>query len=135
MTDQLKRLTTLTAFGRVVLGLIIATGLLVGLETYPQFGPETALGRVIAFTQDVILGLFVIEMVLKILACGKRPWDYFRHGWNVFDFIVVGICLLPLDAQYAAVFRLARICAHCGWFPSCRGSRCWSASCCGPFPH
>ncbi len=108
MVDQLKRLTTSAAFGRVVLGLIITTGLLVGLETYPRFGPATALGRVIAFTQDVILGLFVIEMILKILACGKRPWDYFRQPWNVFDFVVVGICLLPLDAQYAAVFRLAR---------------------------
>ena len=63
----------------------------------------------IAVTQDLILGAFVVEMVLKILACGKRPWDYFRQPWNVFDFVVVGICLLPLDAQYAAVFRLARI--------------------------
>jgi voltage-gated sodium channel len=109
MTERLKQITTSAAFGRLIIAAILLTGVLVGLETYPAFGPETVVGRIIAWAQDVILGLFVLEMVLKILACGKRPWRYFCQPWNVFDFVVVMICLLPLDAQYAAVFRLARI--------------------------
>jgi voltage-gated sodium channel len=109
MTGRLKQITTSAAFGRLIIAAILLTGVLVGLETYPAFGPETPVGRMIAWAQDVILGLFVLEMVLKILACGKRPWEYFCQPWNVFDFVVVMICLLPLDAQYAAVFRLARI--------------------------
>lgn len=109
MSQRLKKLTSSAAFGRAIITLILLTGVLVGMETYPEFGPEAAVGRMIALTQKVILGLFVLEMVLKILACGKRPWEYFYQPWNVFDFTVIAICVLPLDAQYAAVFRLARI--------------------------
>ncbi|MCL4206598.1 MAG: ion transporter [Pirellulaceae bacterium] len=109
MAEQLKRFTTSAVFGRTIVTLILLTGVLVGLETYPEFGPTTAVGRVVGFVQDVILGLFVLEMVLKILACGKRPWEYFYQPWNVFDFVIIAICVLPLGAQYAAVFRLARI--------------------------
>jgi voltage-gated sodium channel len=109
MSERLKRFTASAEFGRFIVVLILLTGVLVGLETYPEFGPQAPVGRIIAFIQDVILGLFVLEMVLKILACGRRPWEYFYQPWNVFDFVVIGICVLPLDAQYAAVFRLARI--------------------------
>ncbi|MCY2996094.1 MAG: ion transporter [Planctomycetota bacterium] len=109
MVERLQKLTTSVAFGRLIIMLILLTGVLVGLETFPEFEPDTAMGRTVAFVQDGILGLFVLEMVLKILACGKQPWRYFCQPWNVFDFVVVFICVLPLHAQYAAVFRLARV--------------------------
>lgn len=109
MVERLKKLTTSAAFGRLIITLILLTGVLVGLETFPEFGADTARGRTVAFVQDVILGLFVLEMLLKILACGKQPWRYFCQPWNVFDFVVIFICVLPLHAQYAAVFRLARV--------------------------
>ncbi len=82
MVERLQKLTTSVAFGRLIITLILLTGVLVGLETFPEFEPDTAMGRTVAFVQDVILGLFVLEMVLKILACGEQPWRYFCQPWN-----------------------------------------------------
>ena len=47
-------------------------------------------------------------MTLKLAAHGRKPWLYFRDGWNVFDFTIVALCCLPMDSQFAAVLRLAR---------------------------
>jgi class 3 adenylate cyclase len=46
--------------------------------------------------------------MIRIGAHGQRFWEFFYHRWNVFDFIIVVICLLP-TAQYAAILRLVRI--------------------------
>jgi voltage-gated sodium channel len=41
---------------------------------------------------------------------GSRPWDFFKDPWNVFDFIIVGVCFIPgIDTHYVAVLRLARV--------------------------
>jgi voltage-gated sodium channel len=58
---------------------------------------------------DIILWIFVVEVVIKIGAEGRRPWRYFMDPWNVFDFMIVAICFMPVNAQYVAVLRLARL--------------------------
>ena len=35
--------------------------------------------------------------------------QFFREGWNVFDFIVIGIAFLPGFGNNATIFRLARL--------------------------
>jgi voltage-gated sodium channel len=55
-----------------------------------------------------VLAVFVVEIILKLAAHGRRPFDFFRDGWNVFDFLVVVLCLLPWDSQFAVVLRLVR---------------------------
>ncbi len=55
-----------------------------------------------------VLAIFIIEIVLKLAAHGRRPLDYFRDGWNVFDFTIVALCLLPVGGPFAAVLRLVR---------------------------
>ncbi len=109
MVEQLKRFTTSEGFNRFILAMIVLSGILVGVETYPAFSDETPIGRVINFVQTVILYIFVAEIALKIAACGSRPWDYFRRGWNLFDFAIVVVCFLPLGGSFATVFRLARL--------------------------
>ena len=96
-------------FSRTILTLIVISGILVGLETYPAFGNELFWGTVLSSVQNVILGVFVVELAMKIIACGRRPWEFFAEPWNVFDFVVVSVCLLPLNMHSAAVVRLARI--------------------------
>jgi voltage-gated sodium channel len=106
VSSEAKRLTTSPGFNHFILVLIVLSSVLVGIETYSV---GTAIGSVVNLLQDVILWIFVCEQVLKIAACGRRPWEYFREGWNLFDFTIVLICFLPLDAQFATVFRLARL--------------------------
>ena len=109
MVEQIDKFVHSANFQRFILALIVISGILVGFETYPAFHEGTAIGNVIIRVQQVILGIFVIEQVLKIAACGSRPWEYFRQGWNLFDLAIIIVCFLPLDARFATVFRLARL--------------------------
>ncbi len=109
MVALAQRITNSTPFQLCIIGLILLTGVLSGIESYLGEQGDPAVLRAIEVVQDVILWAFVGEIVLKILACGRRPWEYFANGWNVFDFLIVGICLLPLDAQFSSVLRMARL--------------------------
>jgi voltage-gated sodium channel len=48
-------------------------------------------------------------VVVKIGAEGSTPWRYFTDPWNVFDFFIVAVALLPFQAEGVAVLRLARL--------------------------
>lgn len=95
-------------FRMVILFLILLSAVLAGFETYSHIAdPHRALLHFIDYT---IVWCFVAEILLKIVSNGRRPLDYFRDPWNVFDFVIVAICLLPLgDTHYVAVLRIARI--------------------------
>lgn len=94
-------------FKGVVLGAIVLGAAIVGLETVPEV--HDALGGALWTLDRAVLGIFVIEVLLKIAAEGRRPWRYFADPWNFFDFAVTAICLLPLDAKFAQVLRLGRV--------------------------
>ena len=109
MFESIQRLVQRAGFQQFIVALIVISGVLVGFETYQGFSEETPIGNVIIRVQYLILWVFVIEQVLKIAACGSRPWEYFRQGWNLFDLAILVLCFLPLDARFATVFRLARL--------------------------
>jgi voltage-gated sodium channel len=94
-------------FQNGILALILLAAALVGLETYPAVMDEY--GQLIKVLDKIVLWLFVLEAALKMAQHGKHWHRYFRDPWNVFDFSIVVICFLPVNAQYAAVMRLARI--------------------------
>jgi voltage-gated sodium channel len=95
-------------FRTVIIILILLSAILVGIETYASLAvPNRAL---LHFIDYLIVWCFVAEILLKMMAYGRRPWDYFRDPWNVFDFVIVGVCLLPVaDTHFVAVLRIARI--------------------------
>jgi voltage-gated sodium channel len=95
-------------FRTVIIILILLSAILVGVETYSSVAaPHKAL---LHFIDYFIVWCFVAEIFLKITAHGSRPLDYFRDPWNVFDFVIVAVCLLPVaDTHFVAVLRIARI--------------------------
>lgn len=107
MQDALRKFTRSCFFQRFIILVIVLAGILVGLET--NAGLMEQHGSLFHFLDKVILAVFVVEIILKMGACGSRPFDYFKDPWNLFDFFIVAVCLLPIHAQFAAVLRLARI--------------------------
>jgi len=99
-------------FNQFILWVILAAGVLVGIETYHQ---EDSPWRGTLESLDLaILLIFTLEFAIKIAAEGSRPWNYFRDPWNVFDFTVVAVCWLAhflpsMNAGFVAVIRLARV--------------------------
>jgi voltage-gated sodium channel len=57
----------------------------------------------------IILIIFIIEIVVKLLAKGKKPWLFFTDAWNVFDFIIVAAAFLPFGGSSIAILRLLRL--------------------------
>lgn len=105
---RLQRIAQADWFHRFILAAIGVSGLLAGAETYEAFRGGTGLGRMADAIQNLVLLIFVAEMGIKIGAYGARPWRYFMAGWNLFDFAIIVLCLLPLHAEYVVVFRLMR---------------------------
>lgn len=93
-------------FQRSIILTILLAGVLAGIET--DAATMAAYGHALHTLDAIVLGIFIIEVLLKLTASCPRPWNYFRDGWNVFDFLVVAVCLLPMGSQFAVVLRLGR---------------------------
>ncbi|MDA0962542.1 MAG: ion transporter [Proteobacteria bacterium] len=87
----------------VIIGVIIFNAILLGMETSPAIMAQA--GGLILTLDKVCLSIFVVEIILKLVAHGHR---FFRSGWNIFDFVIVGIALVP-NAQGLSVLRAMRI--------------------------
>ena len=106
MTNHLKAFVESKLFHHAIVAVIVLAGVVAGLETSPAIMTEC--GALLHGLDRIILGIFIVEAVLKMAMHGRQPWRYFADGWNVFDFIIVVICLLPVGGPFAAVLRLAR---------------------------
>jgi len=107
MQAILKRIADSKAFQNTITGVILAAGVIVGFETYPHIADRHE--GLLGVLNDIVLWIFVAEIVVKMGAHGRKPWNYFKDPWNVFDFTIVAVCFLPINAQYVTVLRLARL--------------------------
>ena len=94
-------------FERSIIGLILLNAAILGLETdavlVAHYGEWFELGH------QLILAAFIIEALLKISAVVPHFRLYFANGWNLFDFSVIVLSLLPATGELAMVARLARL--------------------------
>ena len=89
--------------GNFIIGVILFNAVILGLETS---GPiMDRFGAVILFLDTLCLAIFVAELALKLYARGLR---FFRSGWNLFDFVIIAIALVPAG-QGLSVLRALRI--------------------------
>ncbi|HAV13041.1 MAG TPA: potassium transporter [Opitutae bacterium] len=102
-----RRIVDSDIFSSFIIGVIVFAGILVGVETFPAIVERH--GKLLHFLDDLVLGIFTIEVILKMAAEKTRPWRYFKDGWNIFDFTIVAVCFLPLGGGYVAVLRLFRL--------------------------
>lgn len=104
---MLKQITAANWFQNGVTLVILLAGVLVGVETDQEIA--AAHHGLLRFLDQLVLGIFTLEMLIKMGAEGRRPWNYFRDPWNIFDFLIVGVCYLPIHSQYVTVLRLLRL--------------------------
>jgi voltage-gated sodium channel len=107
MAELSRRLVESRWFQHVVLGLIVLNAALMGMETWPELAARH--GSSFRVMNGAVQAAFVVELALRLSAHGRRPDRFFRNGWNVFDFTVVALSLLPAAGPFATVARLARI--------------------------
>lgn len=95
-------------FELFVVSIILSSAILVGFRTYEEsFNPEIFL--YLSYLDYAITIIFVIEIFIRIGA-EQKLIDFFKNGWNVFDFIVISISLIPIESMDAVLLaRLVRI--------------------------
>lgn len=86
-----------------IIALIIINAITLGLETSSAVMQQ--IGPALHLLDHAILAVFVAEVALKLIATGPR---FFRSGWNLFDFVIVGIALVPQSGPLA-VLRTLRV--------------------------
>lgn len=106
MTQSIHQLVASKVFHHCIVAVIVLAGVVAGLETSPAMMARH--GTILLGLDKLILGVFIVEALLKMAAHGRQPWRYFADGWNVFDFLIVVLCLMPVGGPFAAVLRLAR---------------------------
>ena len=107
MTAFSQAIVQSTGFSRFIIGVIIFAGILVGIQTFPE--TEARYHTLLQGLDQAVLWIFVIEIILKMIALSPRPHHFFKDGWNVFDFVIVALCFLPIGGSFVAVFRLIRL--------------------------
>lgn len=90
-------------FQNFITTIIIVNSLLIGLETFPSV--MSKYGVVIDAFDLIILAMFTIEIALKIVIYRTRFWT---SAWNVFDFAIVAVSILPAAGSFS-IFRALRI--------------------------
>ncbi|MDP2711822.1 MAG: ion transporter [Solirubrobacteraceae bacterium] len=101
------RLADSSAFNLFIFAVILGNAVVLGLETYD--GIVRNVGGLLQLLNDVALGIFVVEICIRLTAFGSRPQEFFRSGWNVFDFLVVAASLMPGLRENALLLRLIRL--------------------------
>ena len=89
--------------GRFIIALIVLNAVILGLETSPTV--MAAAGPSLLLANDIIVAVFVLEIAIKWLAFGRQ---FFRSGWNWFDFLIVAIALVPASGPLE-ILRALRI--------------------------
>jgi voltage-gated sodium channel len=97
--ERLRRFLDQKWFVNLVLVVILANALVLGAETMVD---GSAL-RVLMAIDHTMLGFFVVELLLRIVANGRQ---FFRDPWNLFDLAVVGVAVLPTSESLSALRAL-----------------------------
>jgi len=103
LIDKLHKIVTDIRTERAVTALIILNAIILGLETSPR--AMQAFGPTLEALDEAILGVFVVEILARIIVFRLR---FFRDPWSIFDFIVVGIALVPATEAFS-VLRTLRV--------------------------
>lgn len=86
-----------------LIALILANAAILGLETFPAI--DAKWGEALRVADKAILAIFVLEIGIRIAA---HRGAFFRDAWNVFDFAVVAIALVPATGPLS-VLRALRV--------------------------
>ncbi len=101
--SRVRELVEHKRFQQFIIWVIVANAITLGLETSSSL--MASVGGLLHAVDHVMLAIFVVELVLRLYAYG---WRFFRDPWNVFDFLIVGISVIPTSGPFS-VLRALRI--------------------------
>lgn len=87
----LGKVVTSGPFEAFIFIIVVLSSVLMTFDT-PLSDPSSLSSHIMDIVNDVITGIFIVEVVLKTIVYGlvcNGPNSYLRGGWNILDFIIV----------------------------------------------
>lgn len=118
LRERVRNVIENPRFDRAITVLIVANAITFGLETSPAIVER--FGNVIHVVDRVALGVFVVELLLRLFVYRSR---FFSDPWRMFDFVVVGVALIPSSGAFGILraLRVLRVLRLVSMVPSMRG--------------
>lgn len=109
LRNRVADLVASSTVQRLIFAVIAINAVVMGLET--SAAAMARYGPLLKAIDAACLAFFVVELAAKLFALGPR---FFRNGWNVFDFAVVAVSLIPQSGGLSIlralrVFRVLRL--------------------------
>jgi voltage-gated sodium channel len=116
--DRVRVLIESVRFERAISTLIVANAITLGIETSPAV--VARFGDFLHAFDRLVLGVFVVELLSRFFIYRSR---FFRDPWRVFDFVVVGMGLIPAGGAFTVLraLRVLRVLRLVSLVPSMRG--------------
>ncbi len=99
-----SKLVEATWFQNFILIVIVINAVTIGIQTAVTNG--STFSQILTVIDTSALIIFIIEILLKFIAYGIR--GFFKDPWNVFDFLIVAIAIVP-GANSLSVLRALRV--------------------------
>jgi voltage-gated sodium channel len=93
-------------FHNFIIIVILINGAVLGIETVEGLS-EPAMDM-LNWIDQLCLLIFVVELSMKLLV---YRLSFFKQGWNVFDFLIVAVALVPATGELSILraFRIFRV--------------------------
>lgn len=101
----LARLVYSAQFELFIALVIACNAVSLATLTFSDLSPETI--RVAESIDAICFGIYAVELLIRMVSYGSKPWLFFTKGWNNFDFLLVAFA--PFFAGQTTVLRLLRL--------------------------
>jgi len=117
LRPRLREFFASLGWEKFILVVIAINAVTLGLETSPWMRQQ--LGSTLDFVSQIVIIIFIIEIILRIYAHG---WEFWRRPWSVFDFAVVMISVSPSTGEFSVLraLRILRVLRLVSIIPSMR---------------
>lgn len=107
LTQRCKALIAKPWFDVLIVCVILVNAVFIGLGTFE--GLASRHHGLFTLVNNVVLVIYVIELLIRLTAFEWKPRDFAKDPWNVFDFIVVVASLVPWLRENAMILRMVRV--------------------------
>ncbi|MCB8889639.1 ion transporter [Vreelandella malpeensis] len=103
---RFEKLRSNKLFETFVIAIIVVSALVIGARTYDEV---SRFEQWLAYLDMAVTLFFLVEILIR-MAAEPRLRDFFKKGWNIFDFLIVTASLIPMDeSEMVLLARLLRI--------------------------
>lgn len=94
-------------FSSVIIAVIVLNAVSIGLNTFDSL--HSSLAPLLAAADHAFLSIFLVELAIRFVAHDCSPKDFFSHGWNVFDTLVIALAFVPGVSNSVTALRIVRL--------------------------